>query len=498
MQTDKENTFSPVLLRHANERQLTDLSTKLKGIGAGRVKSILALIRKNPRFSVEDLARDTRIPVDQWLAWEEEGWIMLPKTATVDIDAWEEDQSHRRQQLEASIRADVEKEYKQAMENLIQSGECAVRETTSELQRLQALVAEKDRQLAEAKQHSPKRLHTPSERGFSMQLYHSPQVELRGEPKELSPRGAFGGIPQQTRRLSPNHDRIRTSTPDDMPPILTPQVIRSGGRNEGRPKPQAEMDNTLLGRLGKALPPDGVFGNAEPKLGNYVPHAKSKGVQTRQSVFGLKNGTSVQVHCGNLAFMELDAIVNAANGQLQHEGGLANAISRAAGPGFQEGSDNIRAAVGTLAVTDAVPQSAPLLPCTYVIHSVGPQYAHFDDDASCKRVLTQTIRKALQCASLDCGVKTIGLPLISSGIYGVPLDLAVAALIDALNLYGNETTRLIKEIHIFQFLNTKQKNLVIKKRVLLTKLSFRIKKSRYSEKSRYKELNCADRALSFY
>ena len=56
-----------------------------------------------------------------------------------------------------------------------------------------------------------------------------------------------------------------------------------------------------------------------------------------------------------------------------------------------------------------------------------------------------------------------------------------------------------RRFHISGFhisgVNCIMKNLVIKKRVLLTKLSFRIKRSQYCQKSRYNKLNCPDRAL---
>ena len=42
---------------------------------------------------------------------------------------------------------------------------------------------------------------------------------------------------------------------------------------------------------------------------------------------------------GDLTIMDLDAIVNAANAQLQHGGGLAAAIARRGGPAIQQESD---------------------------------------------------------------------------------------------------------------------------------------------------------------
>lgn len=71
------------------------------------------------------------------------------------------------------------------------------------------------------------------------------------------------------------------------------------------------------------------------------------------------------------------AIVNAANSQLWHSGGVAEHISRAAGPDFQTMCNAVRAAlpqgiveIGSCTVTDA-----GSLPCDKVIHAVGPNIA---------------------------------------------------------------------------------------------------------------------------
>lgn len=69
------------------------------------------------------------------------------------------------------------------------------------------------------------------------------------------------------------------------------------------------------------------------------------------------------------------AMVNAANSQLWHSGGIADHICRAAGPDFQATCNAHRAALPQVLVGTCVVTDAGYLPCTKVIHAVGPNFA---------------------------------------------------------------------------------------------------------------------------
>lgn len=81
----------------------------------------------------------------------------------------------------------------------------------------------------------------------------------------------------------------------------------------------------------------------------------------------------VQVLHGNLIKQEVEGIINSANSQLQHNGGVARAIAEAAGPYFLQecaalSSDSIFPA-GT-----AVQTGSGVLPFKAIIHAVPPHY----------------------------------------------------------------------------------------------------------------------------
>ena len=124
-----------------------------------------------------------------------------------------------------------------------------------------------------------------------------------------------------------------------------------------------------------------------------------------------------------------DAIVNAANEHLMHGGGVAKAISLAAGPQLQLVSNQI----GHCETGDAVVTPGFDLPAKWVVHAVGPVWSGGDKGEP--GLLFSAYYRAVQRAA-ESGAKTVAFPSISTGIYGYPVEdaaeIAVAALLEAL------------------------------------------------------------------
>ena len=88
----------------------------------------------------------------------------------------------------------------------------------------------------------------------------------------------------------------------------------------------------------------------------------------------------MQVYKEDITKHACGAIVNAANSKLLHTGGVAAHISTVAGPSFQTMCNAEAAALpgGVVEVGNCLVTDAGELPCTKVIHAVGPNFAGQD------------------------------------------------------------------------------------------------------------------------
>lgn len=126
----------------------------------------------------------------------------------------------------------------------------------------------------------------------------------------------------------------------------------------------------------------------------------------------------VKVIEGDITKLEVDVIVNAANKQLQQGGGVCGAIFQAAGAEkLQTACDEI----GSCPVGEAVMTDAFELKAKKIIHTVGPVWQ--DGTAGEAQLLENCYENALKLAYKK-GYQSIAFPLISSGIYGYPVEAA--------------------------------------------------------------------------
>jgi O-acetyl-ADP-ribose deacetylase (regulator of RNase III) len=162
----------------------------------------------------------------------------------------------------------------------------------------------------------------------------------------------------------------------------------------------------------------------------------------------LPTGQIVLIAQGDITTEAVDAIVNAANEQLQHGGGVAWAISINGGPAIQKESDDWIRKHGSVTHTHPAWTSGGHLPAKRVIHAVGPVWINGRDDEDLK--LEQAVTGSLRAADeLKC--ETIAFPAISTGIFGFPKDRAAGIILSAIEMYfaGNESDITVVKLVLF-------------------------------------------------
>jgi O-acetyl-ADP-ribose deacetylase len=128
----------------------------------------------------------------------------------------------------------------------------------------------------------------------------------------------------------------------------------------------------------------------------------------------------IEIIQGDIAKLDVGAIVNAANTTLLGGGGVDGAIHRAAGPGLLTECRTL----GGCRPGEAKITRGYHLPTRFVIHTVGPVWRggkHREPET-----LANCYRNSLQLA-VQNEIKTIAFPAISCGAYGYPIPEAAQA-----------------------------------------------------------------------
>lgn len=149
--------------------------------------------------------------------------------------------------------------------------------------------------------------------------------------------------------------------------------------------------------------------------------------QTMQFLFGDRE---LVIKVADLLTAPVDVIVNPANGALSHGGGVAGQIAQQGGDVIQDESDLFIKEHGMLESGMVAFTSAGHLSYDAVIHAVGPKMGEGDE----QRKIQLAVSRSLQLCDMH-DWKSIAFPAISTGIFGVPIDISARAFFRAITSY---------------------------------------------------------------
>ena len=136
----------------------------------------------------------------------------------------------------------------------------------------------------------------------------------------------------------------------------------------------------------------------------------------------------------DITTLDVDAIANAANAQLQHGGGVAGAIARAAGPELERQSR----AKAPIEVGSAVETTGGDLPARFVIHAATMATPGGRTDADIvRRATAATLWKAE-----ELGVRSLALVAFGTGVGGFPIDQAAEIEIEEVTRHLESGSKL--------------------------------------------------------
>jgi O-acetyl-ADP-ribose deacetylase len=124
---------------------------------------------------------------------------------------------------------------------------------------------------------------------------------------------------------------------------------------------------------------------------------------------------------GDIAALEVDAVVNAANDRLWMGAGVAGAIKRAGGEEIE------REAVGKgpIAIGDAVATGAGRLRSKHVIHAA----VMGQDLVTSAEAIREATRRTLEVAE-ELGASSVALPAFGTGVGGFPLGECARIMVE--------------------------------------------------------------------
>ncbi|XP_076460377.1 protein mono-ADP-ribosyltransferase PARP14-like [Babylonia areolata] len=266
---------------------------------------------------------------------------------------------------------------------------------------------------------------------------HKVQIVMKESGTELYVKGTSKGLVELRKKLEDLNSKI----------VCHEEKVTEQAKVKFIKSMQSDRDLRVLGQTNQcvvSLTPEsadlevvqsGGAGNEAASLQD------TESIETSASV-QLPSGVTIAAVKGDITQLPVDVIVNAANNQLEHLGGLARDIVRKGGKIIQEESNRaVKARGNQLQEGDIVMTGAGSLPCRAVVHAVGPVYR--GGQSGEEDCLHDTIIKCM-AAAVGAEHTSIAFPAISTGIFRYPVKEATRVIVEAVKDYleSHKKTRI--------------------------------------------------------
>jgi O-acetyl-ADP-ribose deacetylase (regulator of RNase III) len=149
----------------------------------------------------------------------------------------------------------------------------------------------------------------------------------------------------------------------------------------------------------------------------------------------------IEILRGDIAQVEADAIVNAANDHLWMGAGVAGALKRAGGDEIEREA----MAKGPIAIGDAVVTTAGRLKAKWVIHAAAMGQDLRTDADRIRRATASALRVADAV-----GAGSIALPALGTGVGGFPIDECARIMIEEAHAHIDSGSKLERIVFVLR------------------------------------------------
>ncbi|CAC5424291.1 Protein mono-ADP-ribosyltransferase PARP15 [Mytilus coruscus] len=151
-----------------------------------------------------------------------------------------------------------------------------------------------------------------------------------------------------------------------------------------------------------------------------------------RAVFCGAGGQEVIVVKGDITGLDVDVIVNAANKDLAHSGGLAKVLVNKGGKGIQDECDQYTSNYGQLSEGECFSSGPGKLKCQMIVHAVGPVWQGGSNRE--EERLHQCVESILVETEQNQHT-SVAIPALCTGIFGYPANQATRVIAQTVNDY---------------------------------------------------------------